>query len=51
MYGTQKVLAEQKQKGKLIIIASHNQENIRLLCEKNYRFDSGRIIGEINDWS
>ena len=49
--GHKKCWLNKKQKGKLIIIASHNQENIRLLCEKNYRFDSGRIIGEINDWS
>ena len=38
------VLLEQKEKGKLIVIASHNQEDIDLLCDKIYRFDKGRII-------
>ena len=38
------VLLQQKEKGKLIVIASHNQEDIDLLCDEIYRFDKGKII-------
>lgn len=39
-----KVLLEQKQQGKLIIIASHNREDIEVLCDEIYYFDKG-IVG------
>ena len=38
------ILLAQKEKGKLIMVASHNQEDIDLLCDEIYRFDKGRII-------
>lgn len=38
------ILLAQKEKGKLIVVASHNQEDIDLLCDEIYRFDKGRII-------
>ncbi len=38
------ILLAQKEKGKLILIASHNQEDIDLLCDEIYRFDKGRIV-------
>lgn len=39
-----KVLLKQKQQGKLIIIASHNREDIEVLCDEIYYFDKG-IVG------
>ena len=39
-----KVLLEQKQQGKLIVIASHNREDIEVLCDEIYYFDKG-IVG------
>ena len=39
------VLLEQKEKGKLIVIASHSNEDIATLCDEIFRFDKGRIVG------
>ena len=39
------VLLEQKEKGKLIVIASHSNEDIAVLCDEIFRFDKGRIVG------
>ena len=39
-----KVLLEQKEHGKLIIIASHSKEDIDILCDEIFRFDHGKII-------
>ena len=39
-----KVLLEQKEYGKLIIIASHSKEDIDILCDEIFRFDHGKII-------
>ena len=38
-----KLLLELKQQGKTIILASHNSEDIRILCDKVYEMDGGRI--------
>lgn len=38
-----KVLLEQKEQGKLIIIASHNNEDIEVLCDEIYYFDKGIV--------
>lgn len=32
-----------KKDGKTIILASHNSEDIRILCDKVYEMDGGRI--------
>ena len=42
-----KVLLEQKQKGRLVVIASHSKEDIETLCDEIFRFDKGRIIESI----
>ena len=42
-----KVLLEQKQKGKLIVLASHSKEDIGTLCDEIFRFDKGKIIRQI----
>lgn len=39
-----KVLLQQKDKGKLIVIASHNKEDIDLLCDEIFRFDHGNLV-------
>ena len=39
-----KVLLEQKQKGKLIVLASHSKEDIGTLCDEIFRFDKGMIV-------
>ena len=38
-----KLLLELKGQGKTIILASHNSEDIRILCDKVYEMDGGRI--------
>lgn len=39
-----KLLLKQKEKGKLIVIASHNKEDIDLLCDEIFRFDHGNLV-------
>lgn len=38
-----KLLLKLKEKGTAILLASHNQEDIRQLCDFVYEMDSGRI--------
>lgn len=38
-----KLLLELKERGKTIILASHNSEDIRILCDKVYEMDGGRM--------
>lgn len=38
------LLLELKNEGKTILLASHNSEDIRHLCDKVYRMDAGKII-------
>lgn len=38
-----KILIHLKQEGKLIIIISHNREDINFLCDRVYEMDQGRI--------
>lgn len=38
-----KILLHLKQEGKLIIMISHNREDINSLCDKVYEMDSGKI--------
>lgn len=33
--------------GKLILIASHNKEDLKILCDKVYKMEEGSLIGEI----
>lgn len=37
------ILLEEKARGATILIASHNQEDIEILCDKIYQMDGGRI--------
>lgn len=38
-----KLLLELKEEGKTILLASHNEEDIRILCEQVYLMDGGKI--------
>jgi ABC-2 type transport system ATP-binding protein len=38
-----RLLLELKEQGKTILLASHNSEDIRILCDKVYEMDGGRI--------
>lgn len=40
-----KLLLEFRGQGKTILLASHSQEDIRVLCDKIYEMDQGEIIG------
>lgn len=37
------LLLELKERGKTILLASHNSEDIRILCDKVYEMDGGRM--------
>lgn len=36
-----------KKDNKLILIASHNKDDLRLLCDKIFKIDDGELMGEI----
>ena len=38
-----------KEKGKLIVLASHSREDIGLLCDEIFRFDKGRLVQNDRD--
>lgn len=39
-----KVILEEKERGALILVASHNKEDIQILADEWYRVDNGRVI-------
>lgn len=39
-----------KKDNKLILIASHNKDDLRLLCDKIFKIDDGELMGEIKLW-
>jgi len=39
-----KLILKRKELGNLIVIASHNEEDIRVLCDEIFYFDKGKII-------
>lgn len=42
-----KIILELKNEDKLILIASHNKDDLKILCNKIYKIDGGKIVGEI----
>ncbi|WP_455716197.1 ABC transporter ATP-binding protein [Anaerosporobacter sp.] len=42
-----KIISEEKERGALIVIASHNKEDIELLCDNVYRLQGGSIVDRI----
>ena len=45
-----KILLQLKKENKLILIASHNKDDLKLLCDKIFKIDNGRITGDIKLW-
>lgn len=41
------LLVEYKEQGRLIIITSHNKEDIEQLCDKVYKIENGSIVGQV----
>ena len=41
------IIKKLKKQNKLILIASHNKDDLRLLCDKIFKIDEGKICGEI----
>ena len=38
------VLKAEKDKGKTILLASHNEKDIQYICDRTYEIDNGRIV-------
>lgn len=38
-----KILLKEKEKGKLIILATHDKEDIKVLCDEIYKFNDGTV--------
>lgn len=38
------ILLQQKEKGKILVIASHNKEDIDVLCDEIFYLDKGKVI-------
>lgn len=41
------VIKKLKKEQKLILIASHNKEDLKILCDKIFKIDNGKIMGEL----
>ena len=39
-----RLLLEWKKNGKIIVLASHNKEDIGILCDEVYRLNHGKIV-------
>jgi len=46
----QQLFLELKQKGKLIVLASHNRDDIQLLCDSVIELDQGKVVRKYNDF-
>lgn len=42
-----KTILELKKQNKLVLIASHNKDDLKFLCDIVYKIDAGKIVGEI----
>ena len=42
-----KIILSLKKEDKLVLLASHNKDDLKLLCDKIYKLDNGKIVGEI----
>lgn len=40
------LILEEKEKGKIILLASHNSEDIEYLCNEVYELENGKVIGK-----
>lgn len=41
-----KIITEEKERGAIVLLASHNKEDIRLLADELYRIDQGKVYAE-----
>lgn len=41
------IVQELKNENRLILIASHNKDDLKTLCDKIYHLDQGKIVGEL----
>lgn len=39
-----KILLDMKKQGKTILLASHNNEDIQVLCDKVYKMEDGKLV-------
>lgn len=39
------LILEEKKKGKIILLASHNSADIEYLCDRVYELENGKVIG------
>lgn len=44
-----KIIAEEKKRGAIILLASHNKEDIKILADELYRIEEGRIYAETKE--
>ena len=44
MEAIRQLIMEEKKRGAVILLASHNQEDIRILADCIYRIDKGKIV-------
>lgn len=40
------IILEEKKRGAIVLLASHNKEDMRILADKIYKIESGRILAE-----
>ena len=43
-----RLILKEKEKGKTILLASHNSEDIRILCDRVFEMDAG-VLREVNE--
>ena len=43
-----RLILKEKEKGKTILLASHNSEDIRILCDRGFEMDAG-VLREVNE--
>ncbi len=41
------IIKDLKKQNKLVLIASHNKDDLKLLCDKVFKIDAGKIVGEM----
>lgn len=44
------IIKDLKKQNKLVLIASHNKDDLKLLCDKVFKIDAGKIVGEMKLW-
>ncbi len=48
IYVVRDIIKNLKEEKKIILIASHNKDDLKILCDKIYNMENGSIAGEIN---